>query len=281
MPLRLLRAAGERLQLGKQLRDHAEIHRDVEADRRLSARTAASRIRPRRARAADRRAGSGGRARRSPRSSVKPKRAANCTARSTRRLSSPNVCGSTTRSSRRSRSRAAVERIEVLAGQRIPGDGVDGEVAPARRLGDRHVRIAGDDEAAVAASRLRIAPRQRHVDVADLVDLKAFADRFDAAERLEQRAQTIAGEAEDLEVDVARLGQAEQPIADPAADDQRAAAGVADGGGDRCGPSSIVMSGSGEAAGSGIALSVTSVPSGPACGRTASPCDRRSRARAR
>ena len=63
MPLRLLRTAGERLQLGKQLRDHAEIHREREADRRPSARTAASRTRPRRARPADRRAGSRGTAR--------------------------------------------------------------------------------------------------------------------------------------------------------------------------------------------------------------------------
>ena len=85
---------------------------------------------------------------------------------------------------RRSRSRAAVERIEVLAGQRIPRDRVDREVAAPRRLFDRHVRIAGDDEAAVAAAGLRIAPRQRDVDVADLVDLKALADRFDAAEAI-------------------------------------------------------------------------------------------------
>ena len=87
-------------------------------------------------------------------------------------------------------------------------------------------RIAGHDEAAVAAAGLRLAARQRHVDVADLVDLKALADRLDAAERLEQRAQPIAGNAEDLDVDVLRLA-AEQPVADPAADDQRAAAGVA------------------------------------------------------
>src|SRR5882724_1879637 len=52
----------------------------------------------------------------------------------------------------------------------------------------------------MAASRLRVAPRQRDVDVADLVDLKAFADRLHAAERLEQGAHAIAGEAEDLEV---------------------------------------------------------------------------------
>ena len=39
-----------------------------------------------------------------------------------------------------SRSRAAVERIFVLVGQRIPGDRVDREVAASRGLGDRHRR---------------------------------------------------------------------------------------------------------------------------------------------
>ena len=91
--------------------------------------------------------------------------------------------------------------------------------------------IAGDVEAAVAAARLRIAAGQRHVDVADLVDLKALADRFDAAERLEQGAKPIGREAEDLDVDVLRVA-AEQPIAHPAADDQRAAAGLRDRPGD-------------------------------------------------
>ena len=95
--------------------------------------------------------------------------------------------------------------------------------------------IAGDVEAAVAAAGLRFAPRQRDVDVADLVDLKAFADGFDAAEGFEQRAQAIGRHAEDLEVDVFRAHAAaeHQPIAHPAADDERAAAGVANGGGDR------------------------------------------------
>ena len=97
------------------------------------------------------------------------------------------------------------------------------------------VGIAGDDEAAVAAAGLGIAPRQRDVDVADLVDLKALADGFDAAEGLEQRAQPLAGDAEDLEVDVAllRLRQPEQPVAHPAADNQRAAASLTHGFGNR------------------------------------------------
>ena len=49
-------------------------------------------------------------------------------------------CGSTARSSRRSRSDAAVERIEVLVGERIPGDGVDREVAPPRGFARRAAR---------------------------------------------------------------------------------------------------------------------------------------------
>ena len=61
-------------------------------------------------------------------------------------------------------------------------------VAPSHRLDQIHCGIAGDVEAAVPASGLRLAPRQRHVDVAQFVDLKAFADRFDAAERFEELA---------------------------------------------------------------------------------------------
>ena len=148
-------------------------------------------------------------------------------ARSTRRLSSANVAGSTTRRTRRSRSPRPSNGIEVLVGERIPGDGVEGEVAPAGSLGDRHGRIAGHVEAAVAASRLRLAPRQRDVDVARLVDLEALADGFHATERLEHRAKALGGEAEDFDVDVLRIA-ADQAVAHPAADDQGAAALGAD-----------------------------------------------------
>ena len=167
-------------------------------------------------------------------SSARPKRAANWTARRTRRLSSPKVARIDHAQEAPLEIGAAVERIEVLGGQRIPRNGVDGEIAPPRGLLDRHLRIAGHDEAAMAASGLRVAPRQRHVDVADLVDLEALADRFDAAEPFEKRAQSISSQPENLEIDVRLLGfrQAEQPIAHPAADDQRATAGVGDGGGD-------------------------------------------------
>ena len=61
--------------------------------------------------------------------------------------------------------RAPPMRIDVLAGQRVERDGVDGEVAAPRRVLDRHLGIAFDREPAVAASGLRIASRQRDVDV--------------------------------------------------------------------------------------------------------------------
>ena len=121
-------------------------------------------------------------------------RAANWIARSTRRLSSPNVAGSTTRSWRRARSARPSNGSRYSLGQRIPGDRVDGEVAPPAASS---TPIDGSPlmiEAPVAASRLRFAARQRHVDVADFVHLKAFADRLDAAERLEQLPQSLGGD---------------------------------------------------------------------------------------
>ena len=47
---------------------------------------------------------------------------------------------------------AAVERVEVLVIERIPGDRIHREIATARGVGDRHGRIAGHVEPAVAAA---------------------------------------------------------------------------------------------------------------------------------
>ena len=159
-------------------------------------------------------------------SSSKSNRAANCTARSTRRLSSGNVAGSTARRRRAVEIAAAVERVEVLVVERIPGDRVDREIAAARGVGDRHGRVAGHVEAAVAAAGLRFAARQRDVDVADLVDLKAFADRLDAAERLRAASEGDRRQGRRPRCRCPCESRAEQPVADPAADDQRAAAGL-------------------------------------------------------
>ena len=114
------------------------------------------------------------------------KRAANWSARSTRRLSSPNVAGIDGAQQPPLEIAAAVERIDVLAGQRIPGDGVDGEVAPPRGLSRRQVRVARHREAAMSASGLRLAPRQRDVEPGHLVDGEALADGVDAAERAQR-----------------------------------------------------------------------------------------------
>ena len=130
--------------------------------------------------------------------------------------------------------RASAARIEVLVGERIPRDRVDREVAAARRLVERHARVALDEEAAVAAADLRLAAGQRDVDVARLVDREALADGLDRAEPLEQGAKRRGRHAEHLEVDV--LGRvAEQAVAHPPADDQRAPAFLADGARDRPG----------------------------------------------
>ena len=122
--------------------------------------------------------------------------------------------------------RLAAERIDVLVVQRIPADRVDREVAAPRGLFERHVRIADDGEALVAASGLRLAAGQRDVDRADLVDGEALADGLNAAETRQQRDQRVRREAEDLEVQILRR-EPQQPIADEAADDQRVTAGRA------------------------------------------------------
>ena len=120
----------------------------------------------------------------------------------------------------------AAERIEVLAGQRVVEHGVDGEIAPAARLLDGHERVAGDLEAAVAAADLRLAAGQRHVHAGDLVDGERLADGIDAADGPEQAAQPVRLDPVDLDVDVRRRDP-EQPVAHPAAGDERAAARVA------------------------------------------------------
>ena len=66
-----------------------------------------------------------------------------------------------------------------------------GEVAASRRVDEREVRIAGDFEAAMAASGFRLATRQRDIDAGDLVDGEALPDRIDAAELTEQRLDAV------------------------------------------------------------------------------------------
>jgi hypothetical protein len=86
-------------------------------------------------------------------------------------------------------------------------------------------------ESLVATAALRFTPRQRDVDFSSdavrrhqLVDREALTHRFDTPERSEQRRQPILWNAEDFDVDVLRRLSA-KAIADPAADDERPAAG--------------------------------------------------------
>ena len=113
----------------------------------------------------------------------------------------------------------AIVRIEVFTGQRIESNGVDGEVAPSCGFRERHLGVAFDGEPAMFPAGLRIPPRQRDVDIADLVDGKALADDVDAAEAGEEVAQLAGGNAEHLEIDVLR-DATHEAIAHPSTDDQ-------------------------------------------------------------
>ena len=72
-------------------------------------------------------------------------------------------CGSTTRSTPRGEIGAPVERIHVLAGERIPRDRVDREVAAPCGLAHRHRGIALDGETLCGRARpsTRVAAARR------------------------------------------------------------------------------------------------------------------------
>ena len=226
VPLGLLRAAGERLQLGKQFFDNAERHREREADRGPRRENQLLDFRP------------------DPlgRKIVERNRAAQGVSRFIEREVEPGgeldraqhaqaVVGERHRiddaEKPAAKVAAAVEWVQVLAGERIPRDGVDGEIAAARGVLERQVRIPCHLEAAMAATRFRLAAGQRHIDVAGFINLKTATDGFDAPPRFEDLPQPLGGEAVHFDVDVLRLA-AHQTVAHPAADDERAAARVAD-----------------------------------------------------
>ena len=190
---------------------------------------AASRIRPRCVPPAGRRAGSRGRSSRVVGSSVNSNRAANCTARSTRRLSSPNVARIDGAQHARARDRARPSNGSRYSP--VSGSQAIALIVKSRRRAASSSVIVGSPvtvEALVAAAGLRFAARQRHVDVArPCRPVKLSPTVFTRPNGVEQAVQRGAGQAEDLDVDVLGVA-AEQPVAHPAADDERAAAGVAD-----------------------------------------------------
>ena len=235
MPLGFLRAADERLELGQQPVDDAEIEREREADRRpVGAAAAASRPRPRRARPADRRAAiaSQQRARlRRPRSARIARRTAARAARA--------GCRRRTSADRRRAAGGARDRRRPSNGSTISPVSGSREIAlivKSRRRAASSTRASGspcDRESLVAAAGLRLAARQRHVEAADLVDREALADRVDAAERSSSAAQIDRAATPKTSRSRSFGLAAEQLVAHAAADEQRAAAGARTARGDR------------------------------------------------
>ena len=116
-------------------------------------------------------------------------------ARSARRTAPPAAragCRRRTSPDRRRAGRALSRSPRPSNGSRyssVSGSQAMALTVKSRRRAASSIDIDGspdDDEAAVAAAGLRLAARQRDVDVAELVDLEALADGFDAAERLEE-----------------------------------------------------------------------------------------------
>ena len=228
MPFRFLRASRERLQLGEQRAHDAQLHREGQPNRRsrgqqqlfdlspdpLGRQIVERRLATQRARGLIKR-------------QLEPRRELH---RAQHTQTVIAECRRVHHTEKPALDVApAVAWVEVLARQRIPGDRIDREVAPPYRVAELHRRIAGDVEAAVPATGFRFASRQRDVDIARLVDLEAFADGLDAAERLEQVPQSIGRHAEDFEVDIfgGIASRIHEAIAHPAAHDERATAGVA------------------------------------------------------
>ena len=202
MPLRLLRASRQRLQLRKQLGDRRRAPSPARSRSTAAARRAAFRSRPRRARRGRSSSGIGAAqaaaSRRRARARAARRTAPRAARAGCRRRKSPDR--------RRAGGRAPISPRPSNGSKYSP---VSGSQAMALTVKSRRraassidiAGVAGDVEPAMAAAGFRFAAGQRDVDAARLVDLKALADRFDAAERFEQRAQPLGGDAEDFEVE--------------------------------------------------------------------------------
>ena len=226
MPLRLLRAVDQRRQFREQPVDHPQIPREGEAERRpVGEQEQFFQLAPdpfgrqivERDRAAD-----------------GARRLVDLEFEARRELDGPQDAQAVVAEGRRidhaqapgAQIAAPPVGIEVLPPQRVPGDGVDGEVAAARGLRQRQRGVAGYREAAVAAARLRFGAGEGDVERTELEDREAGADAVDRTESRQHRLQLVRGQAVDFDVDVLRR-DAQQLVADPAADQQRPPAGDA------------------------------------------------------
>ena len=156
-----------------------------------------------------------------------PKRPTNCTARRTRRLSSPKRAGSTTRRRRAARS---ARPPNGSAYSPVSGSRPIALMVKSRRRAASANDMNGSPSTVkprwprpVFDSRRGSATSTR----ADLVDRKALAHRLDLPEAGEQRRQIGRRDAEDLQVEVLGI-EPEQQIAHEPADDPGSAAGLGD-----------------------------------------------------
>lgn len=126
--------------------------------------------------------------------------------------------------------------IDHLGRQWIKENGVDGEVAPPRRLLVGHEWIAGDDKTTVATPDLRLTPRQTNIDderpavvaQADFVDGVGGPDWIDRSVGLEQLPEWLGREVVDFQIVVSPRTTAEG-VADPSANEERTSTGSGDG----------------------------------------------------
>ena len=121
-------------------------------------------------------------------------------------------------------ARAAV-RVDQLVRERVVVDRVDGEVASARRLGDRQGRVGRDVEALVPETAFRLAAREGDVDVEvlDLEDAEGDSHKVERVRRAEDALEVVRRDAEHLDVHVLHALPA-QEVAHGSAHHQRAAA---------------------------------------------------------
>ena len=116
---------------------------------------------------------------------------------------------------------ASVPGIDDLVRKRVPVDGVDGEVAPRGRVAHGQRRVVLHLERAVSEAKLRLAARNRHVDVEvrELEDSEARADEVEREAFRENRPQPVGRDAEALDVDVLRLA-AHERVANASSDEK-------------------------------------------------------------
>ena len=108
-------------------------------------------------------------------------------------------------------ARAAV-RVDQLVRERVVVDCVHGEVAAARRLGNRQERIGGDVESLVPEAALRLAARKGDVDV-EVLDLEDAEGKSHEVKRVrlpEDALEVVRREAEHLDVHVLHVPSAQE-----------------------------------------------------------------------